>query len=615
MMKKKNILLSMVLAAFATGAARPVHAQEAEAITTHPTATQNVAVPRLVQFSGALKDSAARTVSGVSSVTFSIYAEQDGGTSLWSETQNVTADASGHYSVVLGSASAAGMPQELFGTGQTRWLGVQIARQAELPRVMLVSVPYALKAADAETLGGLPASQYITRGTAAVAGSSTIITDSAALPGAAQSGAMPFATPSGSGTTNFIPIWTSSSNLGNSLMFQTGGNVGINTTTPAETLDVNGNSIFRGSFQLPPGHPATSASGFESHSFQFQASSFNSSTAKSTTQSFGFRAEPLNNNTSNPSAVLDLFYIPDGGTDFKNTGVSFSTVGLVTAPSLNLTTATASTTHDPSVLLALNNTDNNPGNTQSVAMDFSPVKLPGNNDPAARIEFEDDGGNSAFINIDLKAPGNVTNTLVNAVTIFSDGSTAFAGSVSKASGTFKIDDPIDPANKYLSHSFVESPDMMNIYNGTVVLDAKGEATVTMPDWFDALNRSFQYQLTAVGAPGPGIYVAEKVHENRFKIAGGAPGLEISWQVTGVRHDAWAVAHPTPVEEAKPPREQGYYLHPELFGASQDKNVAVLHHQKSAGAPADPSASSNAGSTVQPASADQSRSKPSAGSTD
>jgi hypothetical protein len=283
-------------------------------------------------------------------------------------------------------------------------------------------------------------------------------------------------------------------------MFQTGGNVGINTTTPAETLDVNGNSIFRGSFQLPPGHPATSASGFESHSFQFQASSFNSSTAKSTTQSFGFRAEPLNNNTSNPSAVLDLFYIPDGGTDFKNTGVSFSTVGLVTAPSLNLTTATASTTHDPSVLLALNNTDNNPGNTQSVAMDFSPVKLPGNNDPAARIEFEDDGGNSAFINIDLKAPGNVTNTLVNAVTIFSDGSTAFAGSVSKASGTFKIDDPIDPANKYLSHSFVESPDMMNIYNGTVVLDAKGEATVTMPDWFDALNQDFRYQLTSIVAP-------------------------------------------------------------------------------------------------------------------
>lgn len=117
-MKKKNILLSMALAASAIGAALPVHAQEADAISTHPIANQNVAVPRLVQFSGTLKDSAARTVSGTASVSFSIYAEQDGGTALWSETQNVTADAVGHYSVLLGNASVAGMPQELFGTGK-----------------------------------------------------------------------------------------------------------------------------------------------------------------------------------------------------------------------------------------------------------------------------------------------------------------------------------------------------------------------------------------------------------------------------------------------------------------------------------------------------------------
>ncbi len=600
----------MVLAAFTAGAALPVHAQEADAITTHPTATQNVAVPRLVQFSGTLKDSATRTVSGTASVTFSIYAEQDGGTALWTETQNVTADAVGHYSVVLGNSSAAGMPQELFGTGQTRWLGVQIARQAELTRVMLVSVPYALKAEDAETLGGVPASQFVTRN-GVVAGNTTIITDSAAVPGAAQSGATPFATPTGSGVTNFIPIWLSATTLGDSLLFQTGGNVGINTMTPTETLDVNGNSIFRGSFQLPPGHPATSASGFESHSFQFQASSFNSGTSKSTTQAFGFRAEPLNNNTANPSAVLDLFYIPDGGTDFKNTGVSFSTVGVVTAPTLNLTTATASNPTTPSTLLSLNNTADNEDKAQSVTMDFNPLAVSGKHNPAARIEVQDDGGFSGDMLFQTKADGDVDNPLVTAFEIFGGNSIVFSGDVTfngaltKPAGTFKIDDPIDPANKYLSHSFVESPDMMNIYNGTVVLDEKGEATVTMPDWFDALNRSFQYQLTAVGAPGPGIYVAEKVHDNTFKIAGGAPGLEISWQVTGVRHDAWAVAHPTPVEQAKPANEQGYYLHPELFGATPDKNVTLLPHHKSG----------NAAAAVQPATGAQPQAKKSAGATD
>ena len=104
------------------------------------------------------------------------------------------------------------------------------------------------------------------------------------------------------------------------------------------------------------------------------------------------------------------------------------------------------------------------------------------------------------------------------------------------------------------------------------LDSHGDFDAE-PDWFNALNQSFQYQLTAVGAPGPGLFIKEKVHGNQFKIAGGAAGLEVSWQVTGVRHDAWANAHRTPVEEAKPEGEVGTYLHPELFGAGEDKRIA------------------------------------------
>src|SRR2546430_380820 len=91
------------------------------------------------------------------------------------------------------------------------------------------------------------------------------------------------------------------------------------------------------------------------------------------------------------------------------------------------------------------------------------------------------------------------------------------GTLSKGAGSFMIDHPLDPANKYLYHSFVESPDMMNIYNGIVVLDGKGEAVVTLPDWFRALNRDFRYQLTAIAAPGPNLYIADEISNNRFKM--------------------------------------------------------------------------------------------------
>jgi hypothetical protein len=142
------------------------------------------------------------------------------------------------------------------------------------------------------------------------------------------------------------------------------------------------------------------------------------------------------------------------------------------------------------------------------------------------------------------------------------------GALSKSSGSFKIDHPLDPANRYLYHSFVESPDMMNVYNGNVVTDADGEAWVELPEWFEALNREFRYQLTCIGGFAP-VYIAEKVADNRFKIAGGQPGLEVSWQVTGIRQDAWANAHRVPVEEDKPAEELGTYLAPEVWGLPEE----------------------------------------------
>ena len=154
-----------------------------------------------------------------------------------------------------------------------------------------------------------------------------------------------------------------------------------------------------------------------------------------------------------------------------------------------------------------------------------------------------------------------------------NGNTRVQGTLSKAAGTFEIDHPLDPANKYLYHSFVESPDMMNVYNGNATLDDKGGAIVQLPTYFEALNQDFRYQLTPIGAPGPNLYIAQEISGNSFKIAGGAPNSKVSWQVTGIRHDPYAEQHRVQPEVNKPADEQGKYLHPELYGQPETDRIS------------------------------------------
>ena len=168
--------------------------------------------------------------------------------------------------------------------------------------------------------------------------------------------------------------------------------------------------------------------------------------------------------------------------------------------------------------------------------------------------------------------GSVGSSSANVVRAgYFSGSVDVTGTLTKGGGSFLIDHPLDPENKTLSHSFVESPDMMNIYNGNVTLDAKGEAWVKLPEWFDALNRDFRYQLTGIGQFAP-LFVAEPVQDNRFKIAGGEAGMTVSWQVTGIRQDAWANENRIPVETEKRPEEQGRFIHPEAFGLPASMGV-------------------------------------------
>lgn len=148
----------------------------------------------------------------------------------------------------------------------------------------------------------------------------------------------------------------------------------------------------------------------------------------------------------------------------------------------------------------------------------------------------------------------------NGYSIYANGDFGAAGT--KA---FAIDHPLDPANKYLKHYSIESNEVLNVYRGTVPFDANGEVTVTMPDYFDAVNANFSYQLTPIGGYAP-LFIKEKLQDGKFVIAGGTTGLEVSWTVYAERNDPYLQQHPTSkqVEVEKESWNLGKYLQPDLY---------------------------------------------------
>jgi hypothetical protein len=316
--------LAVLLAMFGNSVVLPAQSQQ-------PTASIGVAassVPRFVRFTGSLKDGSGHALTGVVGVTFALYREQQGGAPLWLETQNAQLDSAGHYTVQLGAAKPGGLPVDLFTSGEAQWLGVQVSGQPEQPRVLLLSVPYALKAADAETIGGLPPSAFVLAAPQLSGSGSSAI--NSAVPAAGGTAT----TPAGTGTTNFIPLWTDSTgDLGNSVVFQSGSGatakVGINTTTPASALDVKGSETVRGTLTLQTTGPSTASGGKNSQPLDFVASAFNSSTSTAVNQKFQRQAEPAANNTASPSGTLNLLY-GLGATAASETGLKIGSKGLIT---------------------------------------------------------------------------------------------------------------------------------------------------------------------------------------------------------------------------------------------------------------------------------------------
>jgi len=648
-----------------------------------------VVVPPLVNFSGVLTDVNGKPLTGVVGVTFALYQESQGGAPLWLETQNVYPDKTGHYTVMLGSSSSSGIPSQIFSAAEARWLGVQPQGQPEQPRVSLLSVPYALKAADAQTVGGLPASAFVLAapgGGVAPNGASSDTSTAGPAPNVA-----------GTGTTDFIPIWTNSTTLGSSVLYQSGtgstAKVGINTTAPTQTLEVDsGNAMVKGlkNFKTT-GDRAFLYVGDTNHALEALYGSGLLIGAYKVPQALFIQDKTgrLGIGTTTPAYTLDvngtgnftgLVNFASGqtfpgtgtitgvtaGTDLTGGGTSgtvtlnVDTTKVVTGVTAGtaltgggtggVLTLNLDTTKVP--LLAASNTFTQP---QTISVTGTGLIVSGTVYGVSSTAPLIGVTGSATIGLGSGVKGSASSTLSNGVYGSSsgsnsngvygkalgassngvDGEAAGAGSYGvfgfedntssgvgvggsahdccsgvygvggigvEGSGSiragvfsgdvgvsgnlyvgglkaFRIDHPLDPANKYLTHAAVESSEVMNIYTGNVVLDGNGEAWVTMPTYFQVLNRDFRYQLTAIGTPGPNLYVAQEIENNRFKIAGGMPGAKVSWQVTGLRQDAYVRAHPMIVEEDKPADERGKYISPLEHGMPEAMGIDASRRAK------------------------------------
>jgi hypothetical protein len=608
-------------------------------------------VPLRVNVSGVLAGINGKPLTGVVGVTFSLYQDQQGGSPLWLETQNVQAGKTGNYTVALGSTSSQGVPADVFATGEARWLGVRPQGQEEQPRAMLVSVPYALKALDAETIGGKPASSFMLAPTGR--GSSS------------ASNNTPPGTITGSGTKNHIPRFTGTTTIGNSDIFEAPtGDVGIATTTPSSKLDVNGAGGFRDTVTLfPTGtHPTLSIKGTAfavSHTglVTFVAGQKFPGTGTITGVIAGTDLTG-GGSSGNVTLNLDTTKVPQLNT--ANTFAANQTViGAVTATSFSGNGASV-TNVNAALLggvaagafaqLAANNTF-----TGTEFMQNGAVVGPINNLAAGELSVSSPSNAFAALGVagftaasgsnlnggdgtdSFGGSGDTSSGFASGATgVFGEGGGGFnggsgifglgggggpccIGSVDGDGGffeggsnsfnagdgvlalagsglagnfmgtvdvsadlnvsgskNFKIDHPLDPANKYLVHSAVESSERMNIYTGNITTDGQGHATVQLPDWFEVLNTDFRYQLTVIGQFAQAI-VARKIANNQFGIRTSAPNVEVSWQVTGVRQDAYAKAHPLVVEQEKETRLRGFYIHPELYGAPAEKQIEWARH--------------------------------------
>ncbi len=482
-------------------------------------------VPGVMNYQGKLTTASGGCLNDTVQMTFTIYADSFGTTAEWTETQTEVIVKEGVFSVLLGSVDSP-IPPSVF-DGSIKYLGVQVESDPEMrPLKPIGSVAYAFNSATAApdadwTISGDDI--YRLDGNVGV-GTETPAAKLHVTGGELQINTDPVGGyysridgneisggtaggPPGSHHLHVKP----GDNSSNLLLAEDGGNVGIGTTSPSWPLHVPSSRWHTGHFT------SDCDSSYGTHVIH---SEFTGSGEYNAVAVYG-ESRPADRYGTGGSFV--------GG----QTGVE----GVVSAQGTHITHV-----YEGVAGYVFGGSGSNWGVIGHASGSGTNISVYG-------------CGDSATANYAGYFYGNVQVT----------------GTINKGAVGFQIDHPLDPENKYLHHSGVESPDMMNVYNGNVVLDARGEAVVELPDYFEALNRDFRYQLTCIGGFAP-VYISQKISGNQFTIAGGVPGMEVSWQVTGIRHDRFAEANRIQVEVDKSADERGKYLHPRAYGLGEEYDI-------------------------------------------
>lgn len=399
----------------------------------------------------------------------------------------------------------------------------------------------------------------------------------------------------GSGTTNYIPLFTGSTTLGNSIINQDASKIGIGTLTPSEKLDVLGNIKFGASIPIKLINKV-GVSGWWGLTLNIDGTdhfSFDRLGTAIISNKLGIGVNdpqyPLHISTNRKYAGYFTSDSLSGNThviqgEFTGTG-NIDAVG-VYGKSFPANNYGIGGYFQGGYMGVYGNSYAYGGYFDGGYMGVYGQVIPTGNGSYYGVRGYVNGGSGWNYAVYGSATGSGTNYGVYGSAFggttywagYFSGNVNVTGTISKGGGSFKIDHPLDPQNKYLYHSFVESPDMMNIYNGNVITDASGYAIVTLPDWFEALNKDFRYQLTVIGDFAQAI-IAQKIQNNQFTIRTDKPNVEVSWQVTGIRKDPFAEKNRIPVEEYKQGDDRGKYLYPEAYGQPETMGIDYKHRIK------------------------------------
>jgi hypothetical protein len=565
-------------------------------------------IPQTMNYQMMLTDDADQPLANqMVSLVFRIYDTDAGGSPNWTEPRVLETNSIGVVSLVLGEVVP--IPLDFLGP---LWLEVEVEGEILTPRRPLTPAPYARHsntanlAGDALALGGVPAEAWALDddlwqpGTLNDPANPMEWTKLKNVPGGFADGTDDVGTGvGGSGTTGYVPKFTGGATIGNSALYETGGRVTLGTTTPIGVLTVESTT------NEPALSLTNSALGSQPKALFVQSTqdmSFHDSLIRIEVPAASQSGLLIDCMKIDPPGGQQVFYVSTEGGVRSRTYYGYS-------PDGQEWTVRVRNHHESSDARAIEAFyeptsgydgaavygESKPQDYYGYGGDFvgGYVGARGQVEPTGfwfyyGLVGRCVGGSGTNHGVAGHASGTGTNYGVYGTASggpenwagYFAGDCRVTGSFVNPLGGMEIDHPLDPENSYLRHAYVASSQAKTVYDGTVTLDGSGETEVFLPDWFEALNGDFRYQLTPIGAPAPGLYIADPVRDGRFRIAGGEPGLTVSWMVTGVRHDPVAERSRIVVEEEKRPAHRGRYLTPDAHGAPRSMGIGYAEPKES-----------------------------------